>query len=199
MARPQRKDKGKSRFTAYMLWAKDVRKEMMYTYPDLDFSTVSRRLGEMWANVPSNEKYNWRRRAKRLASKGKDKDPDKLWQKPPTPSSKFLNRNATGPRPKKHQTMRPDKSTAVVSTATVTQQQQDVFATQTTLPKVNTTSTPHFKVTGTTPLDAAAHLKLLGESLTIIGSRLKEHEVSVWSWIEDLSDSFEIIHFLVFF
>jgi hypothetical protein len=30
-------------------------------------------------------------------------------------------------------------------------------------------------------VDVAAHLKLLGESLTIIGERLKEHEVS-FAW-----------------
>lgn len=35
-----------------------------------------------------------------------------------------------------------------------------------------------YKVTGIKPIDVAAHLKLLGESLTIIGERLKEHEVS---------------------
>jgi high mobility group protein 2-like 1 len=33
-----------------------------------------------------------------------------------------------------------------------------------------------YKVTGTQPIDIAAHLTLLGESLTIIGKRLKEHE-----------------------
>ncbi|XP_050304719.1 HMG box-containing protein 4 [Anthonomus grandis grandis] len=33
-----------------------------------------------------------------------------------------------------------------------------------------------FKVSGIKPIDVAAHLKLLGESLTIIGERLKEHE-----------------------
>ena len=33
-----------------------------------------------------------------------------------------------------------------------------------------------YKVVGTQPIDVAAHLKLLGESLTIIGERLKEHE-----------------------
>ncbi|KAL3267976.1 hypothetical protein HHI36_007112 [Cryptolaemus montrouzieri] len=34
----------------------------------------------------------------------------------------------------------------------------------------------YFKVNGIKPIDVAAHLKLLGESLTIIGERLKEHE-----------------------
>ncbi|XP_023014930.1 HMG box-containing protein 4 isoform X2 [Leptinotarsa decemlineata] len=33
-----------------------------------------------------------------------------------------------------------------------------------------------FRVGGVKPIDVAAHLKLLGESLTIIGERLKEHE-----------------------
>lgn len=33
-----------------------------------------------------------------------------------------------------------------------------------------------YKVTGTQPVDVAAHLELLGESLRIIGERLKEHE-----------------------
>ncbi|XP_071744626.1 HMG box-containing protein 4 [Lepeophtheirus salmonis] len=33
-----------------------------------------------------------------------------------------------------------------------------------------------FKVVGTEPMDSAAHLKLLGESLSIIGERLTEHE-----------------------
>lgn len=36
-----------------------------------------------------------------------------------------------------------------------------------------------YRVNGIKPIDVAAHLKLLGESLTIIGERLKEHEVSV--------------------
>jgi hypothetical protein len=33
-----------------------------------------------------------------------------------------------------------------------------------------------YKVTGTAPIDVAAHFSLLGESLSIIGERLKEHE-----------------------
>lgn len=37
----------------------------------------------------------------------------------------------------------------------------------------------NFKGNGIKPIDVAAHLKLLGESLTIIGERLKEHEVCI--------------------
>ncbi|CAF2076937.1 unnamed protein product [Rotaria magnacalcarata] len=45
-----------------------------------------------------------------------------------------------------------------------------------------------FKVTGTTPIDVSAHLKLLGESLNNIGQKLKEHEV-----IKLISSFLEII------
>ena len=40
----------------------------------------------------------------------------------------------------------------------------------------NYANTGLYKVTGTDPLDAAAHLKLLGESLNVIGQRLTEHD-----------------------
>jgi high mobility group protein 2-like 1 len=36
-----------------------------------------------------------------------------------------------------------------------------------------------FKPVTTAPVDVAAHLKLLGESLSNIGERLKEHEVII--------------------
>jgi len=39
------------------------------------------------------------------------------------------------------------------------------------------------QVVGTGPLDAAAHLKLLGESLSVIGARLQEHKVTCHSFM----------------
>lgn len=106
-----------------MLWAKEIRHELMKQYPEMgerksfqsfsfhcflnnvlnrilflaaDFATISKRLGELWATVPNLEKYNWRRRAKRLASKpgaaSAIKD-ESVWKMPP-PSSrkKFINK-----------------------------------------------------------------------------------------------------------
>lgn len=168
LTKPQRKDKGKSRFTAYMLWAKDVRQQMLSIHPDLDFATISRKLGEMWANVPSSEKYNWRRRAKRLSSKGKDKVMGKSASQ--VASSKFINRNTT-PSTKTKQKRTPVKNASTAS--------PDVATTEAKSPKLSpTTSSLVFKSKpGTQPSDVAAHLQLLGESLTIIGERLKEHEV----------------------
>ena len=48
-----------------------------------------------------------------------------------------------------------------------------------------------YKVTGIEPIDAAAHLKLLGESLSVIGQRLTEHkgQIAVSGSLSVLLDS----------
>lgn len=154
-----------------MLWAKDVRQQMLSIHPDLDFATISRKLGEMWANVPSNEKYNWRRRAKRLSSKGKEKVIGKSQSQAAVPSSKFINRNTT-PSAKTKPKRTPIKNAPTAS--------PDTVSTDAKSPKLSPTSSSlvYKSKPGTQPSDVAAHLQLLGESLTIIGERLKEHEVS---------------------
>jgi len=196
----QRKDKGKTRFTAYMLWAKEIRQEILRVNPDMDFATMSKRLGELWATVPTNEKYNWKRRAKRLAVKGPPgsnlasmlNTESGKYKNPPS-KSKFINK--LGGRTQQHQASGVAASRQV--TGTVQQQQQTVLQ-LTTSSGGNVTVSPHtptdskpgkaglvtepvvgpglYKVIGTQPVDVAAHLKLLGESLSIIGERLKEHE-----------------------
>lgn len=83
----QRTDKGKARLTSYMLWSRDKRQQLKSTQPNLDFSSISREMGKMWANVPSNEKYNWKRKAKRLNAKNEDKASSKSAKITPTPST----------------------------------------------------------------------------------------------------------------
>lgn len=157
-----------------MLWAKDIRKEMIFSNPELDFATISRRLGEMWSNVPGNEKYNWRRRAKRLAAKAKSKDKDPklimLERSKAAVQSKFLNRsNAPASTPTPNSYRNSKKITSESASTQVTHSHYN---------KQNKNSPTLSKLLGTSPMDVAAHLTLLGDSLTIIGERLKEHEVS---------------------
>lgn len=64
-----RKDKGKPRLTAYMLWAKEMRQELLNINPEMDFSAMSKKLGELWGTVTTQEKFAWRRRAKRINNK----------------------------------------------------------------------------------------------------------------------------------
>ncbi|XP_039295415.1 HMG box-containing protein 4 [Nilaparvata lugens] len=187
----QRKDKGKTRFTAYMLWAKEIRQELMRANPELDFSQTSKKLGELWATVPFNEKYIWKRRAKRLAAKGmnggggggrmeakpggggqmmttatmitstQQSTAAKKIKSPPAPR-KFINKQAGGlssPEGAAGGGGRGGKAASAVN----------LVAEPVVGPGL-------YKVIGTQPIDAAAHLKLLGESLSIIGERLKEHD-----------------------
>lgn len=191
-----RKDKGKSRFTAYIMWSKDVRQEMLKINPDMDFSAMSRRLGEMWANVPSNEKYNWRRRAKRMASKMArdakmkprkgakvyDVGKETVVKSNKSSKSKFLNRNSTSSRKKTKKATAEGSVKRKVEKTHLSTANSSPTKSKSGASKSNTspTITPGaYKVTGTAPIDVAAHLKLLGDSLYVIGQRLKEHEVSI--------------------
>lgn len=210
LSRLQRKDKGKPRFTAYMLWAKEIRQEMLKSNPDLDFASTSRRLGEMWANVPSNEKYNWRRRAKRLAVRNKrvpkigskssivvtnagESSPSQQ-----TATTIFLNKSSVGRpgrKPKHFKNMQKNSLTkklkivrksittnglkAEKNNTNITGSGGSIVKQKTITPnnKISPITPGAYKVIGVGPTDIAAHLKLLGDSLTIIGQRLKEHEV----------------------
>ncbi|XP_031622975.1 HMG box-containing protein 4 [Contarinia nasturtii] len=191
LSRPQRKDKGKPRFTAYMLWAKEARKELLKSNPNMDFSQASRRLSSMWAIVPNSEKNTWRRRAKRVTIKNKKalRTGDKL-------TTKYLNRkpghkkpgrkpkiqkdsqqetNTTLPTPSPSKKAKTDRR----SNASNSSRDDDLSKQKSILNNSNNLGTilpGAYKVTGIGPTEVAAHLKLLGDNLTIIGQRLKEHE-----------------------
>lgn len=51
------------------MWAKEIRQELNKQYPDMDFTTMARRLSELWGTVPNSERELWRRKAKREAAK----------------------------------------------------------------------------------------------------------------------------------
>ncbi|XP_061727761.1 HMG box-containing protein 4 [Cydia pomonella] len=161
-AKAQRKDKGKTRITAYMLWAKEARNELLRSHPDMDFSAISKRLGEMWANVNYNERYLWKRKAKRLAmQKGQSlhsgvsriiSNPSPRAAGGAGPGRPPLRRAAPEPPPPSTQIVPHVSGAAAGGGAGV------------------------YRVTGVGAVEVAAHLRLLGESLAIIGERLKEHE-----------------------
>ncbi|KAE8749785.1 hypothetical protein FOCC_FOCC003524 [Frankliniella occidentalis] len=183
----QRKDKGKTRFTAYMLWAKEKRQDLTRKHPDMDFAQMSKRLGELWATVPYNEKYAWKRRAERLANKGAGakgaagtgagtmEHPNMKRTKPPPPAkSKFINKGSTRETPTKQQNARGSHSNSAASLSALSISPPDRGGKG--LVSEPVIGPGMYKVVGTQPVDVAAHLKLLGESLSIIGERLKEHE-----------------------
>ncbi|XP_063709925.1 HMG box-containing protein 4 [Culicoides brevitarsis] len=168
MSKAQRKDKGKPRFTAYMLWAKETRQQLMDTNPDMDFASASKRLGEMWANVPGSHKHQWKRKAKRLQTK--------------------IKKNANKTAAAQQQANKIAASKAM--SASTARRAAKRIESEEQLKVQKSQLPPGKKITGLSlspaekppkmpnyqPLDIAAHLKLLGESLETIGERLKEHE-----------------------
>ncbi|RVE54414.1 hypothetical protein evm_000899 [Chilo suppressalis] len=170
-AKAQRKDKGKTRITAYMLWAKEARNEILRKHPDMDFSAISKRLGEMWANVNYNERYLWKRKAKRFAMRKEN-------QIGQPQVSKIISNPSV--RPTNPGPGRPPANRAVAKQSTSPPQQALVpvspGANSGAIAGVGNTGAAAGRGSGCGPADIAAHLRLLGESLAIIGERLKEHE-----------------------
>lgn len=196
LAKPQRKDKGKPRYTAYMLWAKEIRQEIMKSNPNMDFSQASRRLSILWANVPTNEKHIWRRRAKRVTIKNKralkmgekltTKYLNKQQRKKPGRKPKNSNSEIRTTTPKKVKTERQKSNGShasilrkhrTISNNSITSNLRRNSNATNNNDRLDTITPGAYKVIGIGPTDVAAHLKLLGDNLTIIGQRLKEHEV----------------------
>ncbi|KAL7743732.1 hypothetical protein ACLKA6_016793 [Drosophila palustris] len=191
-AKMQRKDKGKARYTAYSLWAREVRKR---DFPDLDFANAARRLSELWANVSNKEKNAWRRKAKIQATKARTRErntTDMPGSNGPGQGqgsgtavnaaaaavtdaidTTFVNR-ATTSRTKKLAAERQLPNTTTTTTATASTQ-PTTWAQSRQKQQLWRQGSDEQQTSSIEAIDAAAHLKLLGESLTVIGERLKEH------------------------
>lgn len=182
-----RKDKGKARFTAYMLWAKQIRQKLISTHSDMDFSQVSKKLGELWHTVPSSEKYSWKRQADRLAARYSQKVSKRGGGTTGGGGTQRTKSTAAAPPPLHSKaTMNRQTVEAVIETRPSPPDPPPRALVKPTLPS------DLFKVTGTAPLDLAAHLRLLGDNLTIIGERLKDHEgrMAISGSMSLLMDSF---------
>ncbi|XKL61421.1 hypothetical protein PGB90_008478 [Kerria lacca] len=176
-----RKDKGKARFSAYMLWAREVRPDLMKSNPNIDFSQLSSKLSDLWATVPYTDKYMWKQKAKRMAMLAKNSDnvEEANVHKAQIKMSlrrKYINKKANVLSTSKGITIGQDtKTQQPVLTEITNPVSAAAIPVTDTKPTVNEVATISKNVS-TQPLDVAAHLKLLGESLSIIGQRLKEHE-----------------------
>ena len=157
----QPKKKRATVITAYMLWSKENRSKIQQTCPPMDFAGVSRKLGEIWRSLPKNEKTQWKRKAQKLAGKGQ---------------SALIS---TGKPIIKNQNKDISTNENSYSTSFHSNQNDDDLLSDEPSP------------IGTTPIDVAAHLRLLGESLNIIGQRLKEHsgQIAVSGSLSVLLDS----------
>lgn len=215
--RVERKDKGKTRYTAYNMWAREHRKSAKFGKNlEMDHQ-AARRLHELWSNVSNKEKNAWKRKAKMQATRAKQREKNGVNHtnktipeagNQTTPNSTFINRPTTSRTRKlaeEKQKAKEELAVAKPSTLSCTTPKRPRnnsyrrnLATSTSTNNISSTplyiatngSTNNFSNSNKSvalnntktplptiePIDAAAHLKLLGESLSIIGDRLKDHE-----------------------
>ncbi|KAM9390434.1 HMG domain-containing protein 4 [Phaethornis superciliosus] len=154
----------KKNMSAYQVFCKEYRTTIVSEHPGIDFGELSKKLAEVWKQLPEKDKLIWKQKAQYLQHKQNKAEATTVKRKASSsdgaPKIKASPTGAISPHKKS------PTSTMVVS------------------------SSPS-KLPDTDPIDVAAHLQLLGESLSLIGHRLQETEgmVAVSGSLSVLLDS----------
>ncbi|XP_060550526.1 HMG domain-containing protein 4 isoform X2 [Pantherophis guttatus] len=154
----------KKNMSAYQVFCKEYRVNIVAEHPGIDFGELSKKLAEVWKQLPEKDKLVWKQKAQYLQHKQNKAEATTVKRKAmSSEGSPKLKASLTSvPSPHK----KSPTSTMVLSSSPV-------------------------KVPETDPIDVAAHLQLLGESLSLIGHRLQETEgmVAVSGSLSVLLDS----------
>jgi hypothetical protein len=71
----QRKDKGKPRWTGYLVWSTRRRKEISVEHPEWTFNDVAKNISTEWKEVPQEEKDKFQEEAETMNAAGQKKMP----------------------------------------------------------------------------------------------------------------------------
>ncbi|XP_042585465.1 HMG box-containing protein 4-like isoform X1 [Cyprinus carpio] len=160
------KDKPKKKnTTAYQVFCKEYRVNINAEQPGLVFGELSKKLAEVWNQLPEKDKLVWRQKAQYLQHKQNKAEAMTVKRKTlATSDSKSKG-----------------SSKAVSLGAGLAPQGRSSLG----------MSLSPARIPDVDPIDAAAHLQLLGESLSLIGHRLQETEgmVAVSGSLSVLLDS----------
>ena len=162
--RAPRKDKGRTRLTAYMLYARSVKSQLEH----LDFTAKSQRLGELWANVSTSERLLWKRRVTAY-NRNQAKQAAKAAAEAQKQAEKAAMNKKLIPKSREPPPLVPQSQ--VSNRRSGDSEKRSSRATVEKKTPQNTIS-----MDSTDPINIAAHLKLLGDSLTNIGQSLEQHE-----------------------
>uniref|UniRef100_A0A2C9LRN2 HMG box domain-containing protein n=1 Tax=Biomphalaria glabrata TaxID=6526 RepID=A0A2C9LRN2_BIOGL len=158
--------------TAYMLFCNTHRPTIVDENPGIEFAAISRKLGEMWQMLSNKQKLQWRRKAQRRRKKSNLISTGKIGKE-----SYSLPQISFGAA----------TSTPVNKISTLIHKAQRLSPEEVPLSPTKAGD----QNLSIEPIDVAAHLKLLGESLSIIGMRLQEHKgmIAVQGSLSVLLDS----------
>ncbi|KFO93165.1 HMG domain-containing protein 4 [Buceros rhinoceros silvestris] len=154
----------KKNMSAYQVFCKEYRTTIVSEHPGIDFGELSKKLAEVWKQLPEKDKLIWKQKAQYLQHKQNKAEATTVKRKASfsdgAPKIKASPTGVISPHKKS------PTSTVVVPSSPA-------------------------KVPDTEPIDVAAHLQLLGESLSLIGHRLQETEgmVAVSGSLSVLLDS----------
>ncbi|XP_056127759.1 HMG domain-containing protein 4a isoform X2 [Rhinichthys klamathensis goyatoka] len=160
------KDKPKKKnMTAYQVFCKEYRVNINAEQPGLVFGELSKKLAEVWKQLPEKDKLVWRQKAQYLQHKQNKAEAMTVKRKTLTTSDSKSKSSSKG----------------VSLGAGLAPQGRSSLG----------MSLSPVRVPDVDPIDAAAHLQLLGESLSLIGHRLQETEgmVAVSGSLSVLLDS----------
>ncbi|KFO81662.1 HMG domain-containing protein 4 [Cuculus canorus] len=154
----------KKNMSAYQVFCKEYRTTIVSEHPGIDFGELSKKLAEVWKQLPEKDKLIWKQKAQYLQHKQNKAEATTVKRKASSsdgaPKMKASPTGVISPHKKS-----PTSNVVVPSSPA--------------------------KVPETDPIDVAAHLQLLGESLSLIGHRLQETEgmVAVSGSLSVLLDS----------
>ncbi|XP_006865296.1 PREDICTED: HMG domain-containing protein 4 isoform X2 [Chrysochloris asiatica] len=154
----------KKNMSAYQVFCKEYRVTIVADHPGIDFGELSKKLAEVWKQLPEKDKLIWKQKAQYLQHKQNKAEATTVKRKASSSEGSVKVKAA---------------STGVLSP-------QKKSPPSTMLLPTSPAKTPE-----TEPIDVAAHLQLLGESLSLIGHRLQETEgmVAVSGSLSVLLDS----------
>lgn len=177
------KDKKKKVLTAYQIFYKEYRNSILEEEPGLDFGDLSKRLADAWKQLPEGDKQVWRERSEYLQRKQ---------LKESVKHVKHVKQQQM-PRPLKDNSRVKGHQSCAVTPAggVVVLKRPEASVTPVQNGSANAPTFSPLRDPDVDPIDAAAHLQLLGESLSLIGRRLQETEgmVTVSGSLSVLLDS----------
>ncbi|EHB11159.1 HMG domain-containing protein 4 [Heterocephalus glaber] len=154
----------KKNVSAYQVFCKEYRATIVADHPGIDFGELSKKLAEVWKQLPEKDKLIWKQKAQYLQHK----------------------QNKAEATTVKRKVSASEGSVKVKAPSTGVLLPQKKSPPTTVLLPTSPSRAPE-----TEPIDVAAHLQLLGESLSLIGHRLQETEgmVAVSGSLSVLLDS----------
>ncbi|XP_023572977.1 HMG domain-containing protein 4 isoform X2 [Octodon degus] len=154
----------KKNMSAYQVFCKEYRVSIVAEHPGIDFGELSKKLAEVWKQLPEKDKLIWKQKAQYLQHKQNKAEATTVKRKA------SVSEGSTKVRAPSAGVLSPQKKS---------------------LPTTVLFPASPARAPETEPIDVAAHLQLLGESLSLIGHRLQETEgmVAVSGSLSVLLDS----------